>query len=172
MSSKKSFIAILLCTFGLVSVLSAAQISEKRQKVINTALSLGGKEYVWGSNSEDNGGFDCSGYVQYVFKKAIGMELPRTAEAQLKACKRISPSEREPGDLMFFWDGGKVSHVGIYCGKYTNHKNPNSPFNGKVVFISAISEGSRTGIKIADIEAPYWKKHFLCYARVLPSSKN
>lgn len=172
----KKFLFALLMFVTMVpafcdSVGFKSNLSEKRQKVVITALNQGGKKYVWGSNDPSNGGFDCSGLVQYVYKAGAGLDLPRTAADIYKVSKKISPEEREPGDLMFFMSGGKISHVGIYCGKYTNHKDPNSRLNGKYVFVNAMSEGEHKGVKIADIEAKYWKTHFYCYARVLPPSK-
>jgi len=164
---KKSLFGFIFIAI-LMSSVSAKTLSPARQKVLETALSLGGTPYKWGGTTPD--GFDCSGFVQYVFKKAIGMNLPRTADEMYDKCKIISPSERETGDLMFFTSGGRISHVGIYCGKYKNNKDPNSRLNGKVVFISAMSEGDHKGVKIADIEARYWKTHFYCYGRLLPPS--
>lgn len=157
---------LLFLLFIMVASSLAAKTTEKRQAVIDLALSCGGTPYKWGGTSRD--GFDCSGFVQYVYLNAVGKKLPRTAEEMLSVCKKISPSEKQPGDLIFFGSSGKISHVGIYCGKYTNHKNPDYFLNGKRVFISAMSDGDRTGVKIADIEAPYWKNHFYCYGRILP----
>ncbi|MCR4742468.1 MAG: C40 family peptidase [Treponema sp.] len=143
-----------------------AKTTAKRQAVIDLALSCGGTPYKWGGTTRE--GFDCSGFVQYVYLEALGKKLPRTADEMLEVCKRIPASEKEPGDLIFFWAGGKISHVGIYCGIYTNYKRPDYFLNGKRVFISAMSSGDRKGVKIADIEAPYWKRHFYCYGRLLP----
>jgi len=60
-------------------------------------------------------GFDCSGYVRYVFAN-LGMYLPRTADEQLNATRRISRSNARRGDLVFFISGGRAYHVGIYAG--------------------------------------------------------
>lgn len=172
MKKKFAFISVLFLLVGvnLFADSVGLKVSEQRKKVVMLALEQGGKPYVWGS-TDPKVGFDCSGLIYYVYSTAAGKKLPRTAKEIYGVCQRISPDQREPGDLMFFWDGGSISHVGIYCGKYTNHKNPNSRLNGKVVFISAMSEGQHKGVKIADIEAPYWKKHFYCYGRILPPSK-
>ncbi|USS93696.1 NlpC/P60 family protein [Fructilactobacillus ixorae] len=80
--------------------------------VISTGQQHVGTSYVWGGSNP--GGFDCSGFTQYVFAQN-GISLPRTAAAQYAASQPISASEARPGDLVFFNDGG-IYHVGIYQG--------------------------------------------------------
>jgi cell wall-associated NlpC family hydrolase len=60
-------------------------------------------------------GFDCSGFVLYVYSQ-LGIHLPRTAMAQYSATRQVSRSSAQRGDLVFFWNGGTVTHVGIYLG--------------------------------------------------------
>lgn len=76
-----------------------------------------GTPYVWGGAQP--GGFDCSGFVQYVFKK-FGIELPRVSRDQANVGTAVSknPSGMQPGDLVFSnWDGGRVvTHVSMYAG--------------------------------------------------------
>jgi cell wall-associated NlpC family hydrolase len=60
-------------------------------------------------------GFDCSGLVMYVYAQ-LGVHLPRTAAAQYGATRRVSRSSARPGDLVFFFSGGSITHVGIYAG--------------------------------------------------------
>ena len=60
-------------------------------------------------------GFDCSGLVQYVYAQ-LGVRLPRTAQQQYGATTRVARSAARPGDLVFFFGGGGISHVGIYAG--------------------------------------------------------
>jgi cell wall-associated NlpC family hydrolase len=72
-----------------------------------------GVPYVYGGSSPR--GFDCSGFTQYVYGQ-LGMSLPRTTSAQYNATTRISRSSARPGDLVFFFTGGGVTHVGIYLG--------------------------------------------------------
>ena len=82
------------------------------QSAINAALSTG-NPYVWGGSSL-SGGFDCSGFTQYVLRSA-GVSIPRVASAQYSASKKVSSPKA--GDLVFFSiGGGTVDHVGIVTG--------------------------------------------------------
>ena len=72
-----------------------------------------GVPYRYGGSSP--AGFDCSGLVLYVYGQ-LGINLPRTASAQYGATRRVSRSMAQPGDLVFFFSGGGISHVGIYIG--------------------------------------------------------
>jgi hypothetical protein len=84
--------------------------------VIPTAEHYLGVPYRWGGTSPS--GFDCSGFVQYVFAKH-GVELPRTSRAQAYAGDRIALDERvlRAGDLIMFAEYGQpISHVAIYAG--------------------------------------------------------
>jgi cell wall-associated NlpC family hydrolase len=90
---------------------------------LDIAASLAGIDYVYGGTTTD--GFDCSGYTQYVFNK-VGIDLPRTAEAQRQATTPVS--DPQPGDLVFF--GAPAHHVGIYAG---NGKMWDSPETGSAV---------------------------------------
>jgi len=72
-----------------------------------------GVPYRYGGSSPS--GFDCSGFVMYVYGR-LGVHLPRTSSAQYGAAHRVSRSSARPGDLVFFFTGGSVTHVGIYLG--------------------------------------------------------
>jgi peptidoglycan DL-endopeptidase CwlO len=96
--------------------------------VLGTAASLSGIYYIYGGTTP--AGFDCSGYTQYVFKKA-GINLPRTAEQQRQGVTKVSTPRA--GDLVFF--GAPAYHVGIYAG---NGKLWDSPKTGSKVSLRAI----------------------------------
>jgi hypothetical protein len=86
-------------------------------RVLNTADDYLGTPYVYGGTSPD--GFDCSGFVQYVYRRH-GVTLPRTSREQAVAGSRLSASVAalQPGDLMFFSSrGGRIDHVAIYAGE-------------------------------------------------------
>ncbi|MEU6664528.1 NlpC/P60 family protein [Streptomyces sp. NPDC046727] len=83
-----------------------------------------GSPYVWGATGPN--AFDCSGLAQAAYRSA-GISLPRTTYAQINAGRRVSRSELQPGDLVFFYSG--ISHVGIYVGngQMIHAPNPSAP---------------------------------------------
>ncbi|MFF9361735.1 C40 family peptidase [Streptomyces griseoluteus] len=83
-----------------------------------------GSPYVWGATGPD--AFDCSGLIQAAYRSA-GISLPRTTYAQINAGRRVSRSQLQPGDLVFFYSG--ISHVGIYVGngRMIHAPNPSAP---------------------------------------------
>jgi cell wall-associated NlpC family hydrolase len=90
-------------------------------------------------------GFDCSGFVRYVFRHGLGAELPASSAAQFGTGHKINRADLRSGDLVFFRIGGKrISHVGIYLedGKFIH-----APSAGKSVSVSSLRE-------------PYWAKHY------------
>ncbi|OHD68871.1 MAG: hypothetical protein A2W19_15345 [Spirochaetes bacterium RBG_16_49_21] len=114
-----------------------------RMKIVRTAKRHLGVRYRNGGSSPD--GFDCSGYVMYVYKRN-GVLLPRTVKSQYYAGKKISFGTARPGDLIFFKITKKrYSHVGIYVG------------DGR--FIHAPRTGKR--VSYADMDKPYWKKRYI-----------
>ncbi len=86
--------------------------------VSNAYQFLGkGYRYIWGSNNPSNGGFDCSGFTQYIFRLS-GYSISRTTwtqrdEIKAKGNWKTSPSQLVAGDLVFF---NGCNHVGIYVG--------------------------------------------------------
>ncbi|MFF0199139.1 NlpC/P60 family protein [Streptomyces sp. NPDC005017] len=91
---------------------------------VSYAYSKLGSPYVWGATGPD--AFDCSGLVQAAYRSA-GVELPRTTYAQIGAGRRVSRSELQPGDLVFFYSA--ISHVGVYVGngQMVHAPNPSAP---------------------------------------------
>lgn len=80
--------------------------------LVNMALSLKGSPYSYGGTTPR--GFDCSGFTQYCFRNALGIEIPRTAAAQASLGESVSMDELQPGDLLFWGSGSGIYHVGIY----------------------------------------------------------
>lgn len=94
----------------------------KGQHVVNIARQYKGVPYRWGGTTP--AGFDCSGFTQFVYRKA-GKNLPRTSSQQSKVGKRVPASQARPGDLVW-----KPGHIGIYTG---GGKMIHSPRPGKRV---------------------------------------
>ncbi len=121
-----------------------AQAGSAMQDVLLSALSLSGTPYKFGGNSPDSG-FDCSGFVRYVFSQAANLTLPHGARAISQLGKSIPVDQLQPGDLVFFNTLKKAfSHVGIYIGE------------GR--FIHAPSSGG--GVHIVSMNEAYWAKRF------------
>ncbi|AVQ46673.1 C40 family peptidase [Clostridium botulinum] len=97
--------------------------------VVGYAMQFQGVPYVWGGTSPS--GFDCSGFVQYVYRNAAGIELPRDTYGQIGAGTRVSQDQLQPGDLVFPHTG----HVGIYIG---GGQMIHAPHTGDVVKISSV----------------------------------
>ncbi|MGE7779815.1 NlpC/P60 family protein [Peribacillus sp. NPDC097264] len=112
--------------------------------MINYAKTLIGSPYKWAGTTP--AGFDCSGFIYYVFQKSQGITLPRTT-SQLYANTGLKVSTPSKGDLVFFdTSSGKtgVSHAGIYIG--------NNQF---------IHASSSKGITITDMNNSYWAPKYL-----------
>ncbi|PEK51166.1 N-acetylmuramoyl-L-alanine amidase [Bacillus toyonensis] len=110
--------------------------------VIGKAQQYLGMPYVWGSASPSKGGFDCSGFISYIF--GVGRQ---DVNGYWNSVSKVSSPQ--PGDLVFFQGTYKAgpSHIGIYVG------------NGQMI------HASDKGIAYGDINSSYNKKHFLGYGR-------
>ncbi|MDL2316966.1 NlpC/P60 family protein [Desulfovibrio sp. OttesenSCG-928-A18] len=98
------------------------------EKLALAAQKYLGVKYKWGGTTP--AGFDCSGFVYYVYKEH-GITIPRTSREQAKAGKAVAKKDVLPGDLVFFGPraSGPVDHVGIYIGSdtYVHAPNPSYP---------------------------------------------
>ena len=114
-------------------------------------LELVGINYRFGGTDPDSG-LDCSGFIQVVFKDAIGMLLPRTAKEQSQLGDVVGKSELKPGDLVFFNTMRRAfSHVGIYLGDNR--------------FVHAPRTGAE--IRVEDMSQGYWVKRYNGARRVV-----
>jgi cell wall-associated NlpC family hydrolase len=114
----------------------APALGSRIQSVLQRALALLGTPYRWGGTGTD--GFDCSGLVGYVFRNALGIELPRVSRDLAKSGELVSDrSLLSPGDLVFFarHARGQVDHVGIYLGE---GRFLHAPRTGKQVEVSSL----------------------------------
>src|SRR5690242_2707532 len=123
----------------------ASEVADLRQELVALAMKLRDVRYVRGGHSPSTG-FDCSGFVRYVFAHAIGLRLPANSASQFLAGIKVKRDDMQPGDLVFFHTRGKkrISHVGIYLD---NGRFIHSPSAGKSVEVSSLDE-------------TYWAKRF------------
>ncbi len=140
---------IIYLTIPFIFATSCALIPKRglslRESVILRAERLIGAPYKY--NGADTSGFDCSGFVYYVFSKE-GILLPHSTDKLIKTGRTVSLRRAMKGDLVFFKIEKEGLHVGIYAGKGT--------------FIHA----STTGVK-REILNKYWKKRLIKIKRLI-----
>ena len=126
---------------GNAAQTSSSPTQNRIQGLLKGALGLLGTPYRWGGTSTD--GFDCSGLVGYVFRTALGIELPRVSRDMATRGERIERGAMNEGDLVFFSrTGGRIDHVGIYIG---NGQFLHAPRTGKDVMVSRLDTGYWAG---------------------------
>ena len=120
--------------------------------VLMHAAGLIGTRYRYGGQSPQTG-FDCSGFTSWVFREAVGIQLPRTAREQFAGVGTPVPQhELKAGDLVFFRQSRRgIDHVGIYVGE------------GR--FVHAPSRGGR--VRIDALSLPHWQRTYQGARRLL-----
>ncbi len=130
----------LLGTVGSIG----SKVGNQASDLVASTLGFLGVPYRRGGATLETG-FDCSGFVKYMFENTLGLVLPRSAAQQAAATEKIDSSELKPGDLVFFNTMRRAfSHVGIYVG------------NGK--FIHSPKPGGE--VRIEDMKTSYWARRF------------
>jgi peptidoglycan DL-endopeptidase CwlO len=139
------FASILL--LFVLPITSAFATTE--EELLEIAKDQLGVKYKFGGTT--TAGFDCSGYMRYVFEQ-VGVELPRTSSQQYEEGEKVAKEDLKPGDLVFFAGTYKagISHAGIYIGDNE--------------FISATSS---SGVSIASIDSSYWGPKYFGAKRVI-----
>lgn len=134
---KIDFMEQVAYIFGDYVAISEKKAQEEAQADL-TALTENAKlyigtPYVYGGSTP--AGFDCSGFVKYVYSK-IGIDLPRTSNAQANTGTFITKDNLQPGDIVCFGYGSYIGHVGIYMGE---GKFLHAPRSGATVCYSDIN---------------------------------
>lgn len=159
MKLRSAIIAGYVCAVFSAAVIPSAQAQEfspvvtesrvgaflsRANDLVLNAMGFMGIPYKWGGTTPETG-FDCSGFVQFVFRQATGVTLPRSSFDQVLYGVSVAREELQPGDLVFFNTmRAQFSHVGIYIGE---NRFIHSPSRGKAV-------------EIVDISNAYWQKRY------------
>lgn len=133
---------------------TAAEAPELAEEVVLNALSLIGVPYRWGG-SHPNEGLDCSGLVQWVYRGAANLQLPRRSDEMMSHGHPVSSDSLRAGDLVFFNTLQRTgSHVGIYIGRGRFVHAPNA----------------RGVVRIESLDQIYWASRFDGARRLIPDT--
>ena len=130
------------------------ELPQLADSILSHGLSLVGTRYRYGGSTVKSG-FDCSGFIGYLFKEELGMQLPRSTREMINIDAPLVEREAlEPGDLLFFSTNGRgrVSHAGIYLG------------DDQFIHSSSSRSG---GVRVDSLEDRYWNRTFIEAKRAL-----
>jgi hypothetical protein len=139
-------VAGLMAPLARVLEVADEQAARFSPRAVLTALANGLRDIRYRRGGREPAtGFDCSGFVRYVFQHSLNVELPASSAAQFLTGLKIDRKQLEEGDLVFFrTEGKRISHVGIYLG------------DGR--FIHAPSSGKR--VSVSSLAEAYWSKRY------------
>jgi len=130
------------------------QLPELADSVLELGFKLVGTPYRYGGSSTRTG-FDCSGFVGFLFRKEAGIELPRSTREMINLdAPKVARSDLEPGDVVFFNNRGRgrVTHAGIYIG------------NDRFIHSASRRSG---GVRVDSLDSAYWRTSFMQAKRIL-----
>lgn len=129
------------------------QLPVLADSILERGMSLIGTRYRFGGTSE--AGFDCSGFIGYLFREEAGMNLPRSTREMINVnAPLVARNNLKPGDLLFFSTSGRgrVSHAGIYLG------------DNQFIHSSSSRSG---GVRVDSLDDRYWSRTFIEAKRAL-----
>jgi cell wall-associated NlpC family hydrolase len=135
------FLLVAVMLASLFAAATPAEAMSRHQRVLNAldvVRNQKGDPYNYGADGPS--AFDCSGLVYYSFRKAGFSSVPRTSDQQARFADRIKRSNMHRGDLVFFYDGGGVYHVGVFAGRNKAGKRViiHAPYGGQNVHRSTL----------------------------------
>ncbi|OIR19318.1 murein DD-endopeptidase MepH precursor [mine drainage metagenome] len=143
-------ISLLLAACSTAPTRQFAASDDQVNDLVMYAVSLADTPYRYGGNSA--AGFDCSGFVDHVYRHALGISLPRTSREISQVGTPIKREQLNPGDLVFYnTQHASFSHVGIYVG------------DGK--FVHAPRSGER--VRTEEMQLRYWQTRYDGARRIL-----
>ena len=147
---KKIFLSISIIIFlsSCGASKKASIAASRKSKLEKEYRRFKGVKYKYGGT--DKRGFDCSGFVQTVYRNAFAIQLPRTTKVMAEQGRKVLKSQLKIGDLVFFRPSRKYRHVGIFIG--------NNSF---------IHSSSSKGIIQSKLDNVYWKKKYRFSRRIL-----
>nr|WP_225442873.1 C40 family peptidase [Paenibacillus lycopersici] len=131
---------------------AATSSSTLAKKITATGEKYMGVPYKFGAKAGITSAFDCSSFIQYIFKKN-GISLPRSSKQQSKVGVKVSKSNLKAGDLVFSDTNGDgvINHVSLYIG------------NGKLLHTYRVG----IGVTISTFKGSTWDRKFVTARRVL-----
>lgn len=121
-------------------------------RLVSRAMNYLGTPYRYGGISPKTG-FDCSGFVYYLYDAVFGQRIPRMPHDMVREATPVARSDLQKGDLVMFGHrGGRITHVGIYSG------------NGQ--FVHATHRGSP--VMVTSLDADYYNTRYLKAVRLTP----
>lgn len=144
-------LSMMVLALVLLLSFSAGSVSANSSTLLSNIDDVKGTKYKYGGNTTS--GFDCSGFVRYIFDK-MNVELPRRSADQAAEGKKVAKADLIVGDLVFFDTSGKndgsITHVGIYVG------------DGKFAHAS-----TSKGVTIDSLDSSYYKPRYVTARRIL-----
>ncbi len=150
---KNTFLTILVLPVILTTTVSTAW-TQSVNSILHRAVELTGTPYR--SGGMNPGGFDCSGFVVYLYKPTLP-DIPRISKQIARIGTSVAARQWQPGDLLFYATGAnpnQINHVAIW---YSENQ-----------IIHSISGGPETGVVITPADSHYWKTRYVSARRVLP----
>ncbi len=133
------------------SFATSAVAGDWGDRLVSRAMNYLGTPYRYGGISPKTG-FDCSGFVYYLYGAVFGQQIPRMPREMAREGMTVTRDELARGDLVFFGYRGTFTHVGIYAG------------NGQ--FVHATHRGSP--VMVTSLDADYYRQHYLTAVRLPP----
>ncbi|GHU24513.1 hypothetical protein FACS1894172_06540 [Spirochaetia bacterium] len=113
---------------------------DTRDNIIDFAKQYIGRPYRYAGDSPD--GFDCSGFVCFVYRNSLGINLPHSSTGIWESGREVRIEDAKPGDIIVFANRGRIDHVALLINSST--------------MIHAVSDGSKTGVLISPLNDSYF----------------